>query len=266
MKRVCFLILIVGLTTMNVFGGKKEIRPVTAFTEIDASGVFDITVTKGDAESLVIEADDEVMPYVLSEVRNGVLYLYLDTHKKIKNVKLLKASIVMKDLEKVTLSGACKLTTNNLFTSNKFRADCNGASNMTIHINTGQLSIETSGACNIRIKANVTGYTYLSLSGASHIMGELNANDVKFNCSGVGSIELTGSANNIDMDASGASKILTEQFAVKNASIVLSGTGKITVNASDYLKVNSSGASSVNYKGSPVTEINRSDIATVSKI
>jgi cytoskeletal protein RodZ len=266
MKRVFLFLLIVGLPAMLAFSQKRETRSVPGFTGIDASSVFDITVTTGNTESLLIEADDNVMPYVRSEVKNGVLHLYLDNSNNLKNIKVLKASVVMKKLDKVTLSGACKLTANDFFTSEKFKADCSGASNMTVNMKTGQLTIEISGACNIRIKANVTGDTYLNAAGASSIKGELIANNVTINSSGDCLIELTGSTADIKMDVSGVAKVNTGDFTAKAANINSSGISKVTINVTDALKVNSSGMSSVNYKGSPTLDISGSKFSKVKKI
>ena len=172
----------------------------------------------------------------------------------------------MKELNRVTLSGACKLTTNNLFISEIFKADCSGASDMDIKLNTNQLNLDVSGACKIKIEANVTDNADLDVSGAANILGKLKASNVKFSISGACSVELTGSANDFKIDLSGASKITAENFAVKNATIKSSGAGKITVNVTDALKVNSSGVSSVNYKGSPTLDVNSSKTAKVRKI
>ena len=267
MKRVLLFLVITGLTTMVAFGQKKETRSVSGFTGIDASSVFDITVTKGNTESLTIEADNEVMPYVRSEVRNGVLNLYIDnSNNNMRNVKILKASVVMKNLDKVILSGACKLTADDLFTPDKFKGDCSGASKMSINVNTGQLSIDASGASKIQIKASVTGNTDLDVSGASKIQGELKATRVKFDSSGASSIELTGTAESIDIDTSGTANIMAKDFSVKTANIESSGISKVTVNVSDALKVNSSGVSSVNYKGSPAIDASNSKTAKIKKI
>jgi len=266
MKRVFLFLMIVELTTMNVFSQKRETRPVSGFTGIDASSVFDITVTKGGTESLSIEADDEVMPYVRSEVRNGVLHLYLDNDQRIKNIKVLRASVVMRNLDKVTLSGACKLIANDLFTPDRFKSDCSGASNMTVNLNTNQLSIETSGASKTLIKANVSGNTNMDTSGASKTQAELRASGVTIDCSGVSSIELTGSANNITMDVSGVSKVKAENFTVKTANIESSGNSNVTVNVTDALKVNSSGMSFVSYKGSPALDVSNSKMSNVRKL
>jgi len=266
MKKVSLFLVVAGLTTMVAFGQKKEIRTVSGFTGINASSVFDITVTKGSTESLTIETEEGVMPYVRSEVRNGVLHLYLDNGNRIKNIKTLKASVVMKDLDKVLLSGTCKLTANDLFTSAKFTGDCSGVSNLTVNVNTDQLNINASGACNVQLRANVTGNANLDVSGTSKIHGDLKAVHVKFNSSGVSSTELTGSASDIKIDISGTAKIKGENFEVQTASVESSGTSAITLNVTDVLKVNSSGASTVNYTGTPVIEAKAGGVSKVRRM
>jgi len=266
MKRVLLFLAIAGLTSMVTFGQKKETRTVSGFTGIDASGAFDITVVKGSTEALTIEADEAVMQYVRSEVKKGVLHLYLDNTKKVKNIKTLKATVVMKDLDRATLSGACKLTANDRFTSERFKLDCSGASSIVVHLNTGQLEIDASGASAIQMNANVTGDAKIDVSGASKIQGELKAANVKLNASGVCSAELAGSAASIKIDISGSSKIKGGEFEVKTATIESSGASNITLNVTDLLKVNSSGASTVNCKGSPVIEAKTGGASKIKQI
>ena len=265
MKRLLLLFAICGLVTIVAFAQTKENRIVSDFTGINASSIFDITVAKGNTESLTIEADDNVMQYVRSEVRNGVLHLYLDNRQEVKNVKTLKAFLVMKNLNMVKLSGTCKLTANDLFISDKFKIECSGASNLTLNVNANELSIETSGATKIMIKANVNGSTYFNVSGSSKIRGELKTTNVNFDLSGTSLIELSGSAADISVNASGTSNFNAENFIVKTATIESSGVCNVSVNVTDVLKVNSSGLSSVNYKGSPSVEMNNSRSTKINK-
>ena len=266
MKRVLLILVVAGLTTMVGVGQKKETRPVSDFTGIDASGVFNITVTRGSAESLIIEADDDLMPYVRSEIRNGVLHLFVDKRDRQKKIKTLKAFIVMKNLDRLSLSGTCKLTANDLFTSDTFKGSCSGVANMTVNINTGQLDIDAGGVSKIQLKANVNGNAKLDVSGTSKIQAELKANQVKISSSGVSSVDLSGSATDIKIDASGTSKADAENFTVRTATVESSGTSKITVNVAETLKVNSSGASSVGYKGSPIIEARTGGTSKVKKL
>ena len=266
MKRVSLLLVVAGLTTMFAFGQKKETRTVSGFTGIDASSVFNITVARGNTESLIIEADDEVMPYVRSEVRNGVLHLYLERGNQVKNIKTLNASVVMRNLDKVSLSGTCKLTANDHFSPDKFKGDCSGVAHLTVNITAGELSIEASGASNIQLKANVTGIAKIDVSGTSKIQGELKAASVKFNSSGVSAVESSGSAADVKINSSGTSKINAPNFAVRTATVESSGTSKITIDVAELLKVNSSGASSVEYKGAPAIEAKTGGTSKVRKI
>jgi len=263
MKRVFLVLMVIGLATV-AFSQKTERRQVSGFTGIDASSVFDITVNKGNTESLTIEADNDVMPYVRSEVNNGVLHLSIDDANKGKNIKTLKATITMKDLTGVTLSGACKFTANDLFTPEKFKADCSGVSGMKVNVNTGQLSIGVSGSGKITLIANVKGDADWNVSGVSSVKANMKATKVTINSSGVGSIELIGSASNLQIDASGTSKITADSFVVKTATIKSSGTSSVNVNATDVLTINSSGAVSVHYIGSPTLYTTSSDIARIS--
>jgi len=266
MKRFFLFLVFSGLTTMVAFSQKKETRQVSGFTGINASSMFDITVTKGSAESLTIEADDDAMPYVRSEVKNGVLNLYLSNEKQLKEIKTLKATIVMKNLDQATLSGACKLTANDLFSPEKFKAGCSGASNLVVNVNTNLLSIESSGAGKIQINASVSGDADINVSGASKIKGELKANNVSLGSSGACSIELTGSAKDFKINTSGTSNIDAVNFIVKTVTVESSGVCKITVNATDVLKVNSSGFSSIDYKGSPTLYTSSSKMTKINKL
>lgn len=266
MKRVVLFLMVFGMATTFAFCQKKETRPVSGFTGIDASSVFDITVAKGNTESLTIEADNEVMPYVRSEVQNGVLHLYLDNKKDIRDIKLLKATLVMKDLDNVSLSGACKLTAGDLFTPDKFKAGCSGASKLTVSLITKQLGVEMSGASQIQIKANVSGDTNINASGTSKIQGELKTGNINFDSSGACSIELTGSSTDMKVNSSGTSNLNAKNFPVKTATVEASGISKVTVNVIDALNVNSSGLSTVNYTGSSTIVLNSSKGAHINKI
>ena len=195
MKRLIFLV-IVGLTTIIACGQKKEIRTVPAFTGINAKNLFDITVTKGSNESLTVEAIDEVMPYVRSEVLDGVLHLYIDNPNmngyRGAEIKKLRAFIVMNNLEEVTLSGITKLTSKDLFTPDSFKCDISGISKMEINVNTGQLNVKMYGIGKVKMDAEVTGNAELDLSGISKIKGKLTAESVYINSRGGSRIKLKG--------------------------------------------------------------------------
>ena len=52
-----------------------ESRAVAAFTAIEATGIGNLKLRVGEADSLKISADENILPLIKSEVKNGVLVL-----------------------------------------------------------------------------------------------------------------------------------------------------------------------------------------------
>jgi hypothetical protein len=266
--------MIAGLTVFT-FGQKVETRTVAGFTGIDASGSFNVTVARGAVESLSVEADEDVMQYVRSEVKNGVLCLYIDKSApktwwerlKNDNKRRIKASVVMNDLDRVSISGACNLTANDLFTPASFTATCRGASDMKVSVSVaGPVSIRASGASDIVIAANVTGDTEINLSGSSDIKGKLTGGKVKLSAKGSSDVHLTGSATDVFIDVSGASDFKGGNFTAQTATVKASGASDATVHVENSLNADVSGSSTVKYKGSPAVTVNSSGSSKVKKI
>lgn len=247
MKKIILLIILSGMA-LAAAGQLTETRTVAGFTGIDASGVFDITVTKGAKESLVITADEKVMPNVRSTVSNGVLKLYID--KSVQNVRTLKAAITVKELETVRLTGACKLSSEAVFTPAKCDIDLSGASSLRLTVKTGQLSLDASGACKVALNATVKEIEF-DLSGAVNVQSELTADRVSVDMSGSCKVELSGAANAAVFDLSGASKVKAADLALKKAEVKTSGAGNVEIYVTEALSVRSSGTSTIRYKGKP---------------
>ena len=259
--------------TFVVVGSEKngitEKRDVSAFSAIDASSMFTITVTKGDVESLTITADEELMPYLKSEVKNGVLKLYYQENKQNRR-KQYKSSpevhITMKQLQKVDLSGSCRLTVNGVFESKKFVAGLSGASSLKLEINAPEMTIGASGASKINLQGKTTNAN-IDASGSSTMQLDLQATKVGVDVSGASGISLSGKADRALFDASGASKINAFDFEIKKATTNLSGSSRLQVNAADELSIDVSGMSIVYYKGNPTFKsIETSGMSKIKKV
>ncbi|MDR0694728.1 MAG: DUF2807 domain-containing protein [Prevotellaceae bacterium] len=264
MKKIILLLILSGMA-LAAAGQLTETREVSHFTGISASSVFDITVTKGATESLVITADEDVMPYVRSEVSDGVLKLYID--RDVRNVKILKAAVTIKELDMVRLSGACRLASEEVFTPAKFSGDLSGASSLQLTVKTGQLSLDASGACRATLDATVENTVVFDFSGATKIQGNLTVDNLTVDMSGASRLELTGTANGASFDISGTTRIQAENFLLKDASVKSSGASRVDLHVTKSLRVHSSGASAVRYKGSPSTfDVKTSGVAGLKKI
>ncbi len=201
---------------------KKETRTVSSFDAIDVSSAFDIYLTQGNNESLEIEADDNLLDVIITEVRGGVLKIYVK--ENIRNSKTMKAYISFKMLSSIELSGAC-----DLIGQNNFKFD--------------NLDIEVSGASDIEMNMTAAK-VYLDLSGASDIEFAGSANTMVIDASGATDLHaLDFEVKECSIDASGASTIRV--FVTEDLSVDASGASTVRYKGKPGIQMDVSGASSI---------------------
>jgi hypothetical protein len=201
------------------------------FTKVEAGYAFDVEIAAADSYIVRITTDDNVYDYLDVGKSGDTLYIRLKPGYNYMNITR-KAIIHMPDLESARLSGASQ-------------AEVDGfSSSHTVDFN-------LSGASQVDIKNMKAGNTNFELSGASRASGGIEMADGRFDLSGASSLELEGSAGDVDIHASGASRVELSDFSVVDADINLSGASGVTVNASGRLDGNLSGGSRLIYMGNP---------------
>jgi hypothetical protein len=125
--------------------------------------------------------------------------------------------------------------------------------------------LDASGATEVvLVDFAADGDLSFDASGASRIEGDLQAGGVKVILSGASSASLSGGAEDLTVDASGASTADLGDFPATNVSVIVSGASTATVNASGRLDADASGASRVIYLGGPTLgEVKSSGASTI---
>jgi hypothetical protein len=115
------------------------------------------------------------------------------------------------------------------------------------------LTVILSGASHIEVGNISAGKIELKVTGASSLIGDIKAvKDAKFEATGASRIELTGTACNAIARVSGASKVELSKFSVQNANLEVSGASNAVINLNGRLDANISGASSLLWSGTPI--------------
>ncbi len=78
-----------------------------------------------------------------------------------------------------------------------------------------------------------------------------NLDQLELNIEGVGNIQMSGSANEVIIDSSGASNLEAFNFTVTNCEINLTGVGNVQITVTEELSGALSGVGNILYKGSP---------------
>jgi len=161
-----------------------EHRSVSGFKGVEVGGVFQVEITAGPDFSVDVEADDNLLPFIKTEVKHGILEI--ETDKRLSTENPLKVRISAPDIDTLDVSGAAHLT-------------LDGVKN-------GGLSVESSGASQLKISGETSKFN-LEMSGASKIdAGDLRAANANIESSGASQAEISVSEA-LNVDASGASHV-----------------------------------------------------------
>ncbi len=206
----------------------SEERKVEGFSGISVSAGINLFISQGSSESLKIEAEDNIIPLLITEVKNGKLEIHYKQLWPI-NLGLKKPVNVYATLKEL----------NNLDVSS-------GATVKSEEINTDSIKINLS-------------------SGAS---GELSiqASSTDVNLSSGTNMKISGKTDVQKIDLSSGSSYDALDFVSKTAVIDASSGSSAKINVSDSLDVNISSGGLVQYKGTPKISSDISSGATLKNI
>lgn len=208
----------------------KQEREVDPFSRIDAGGAFEVIITKGEPQSVIIESDENLLDKIITEVNNGTLEL---SSKGLRNFSKLKTYITVPDLTEVYAHGASTVKGTNLFDSQKFIIEVSGAGEVFFEVSTGDLITELSGASELVLKGTAE-YHKSVLSGASELKAyDLVTENTDIETSGASNANVHAT-NSLTANSSGASKIKYKEDPQllnisEGSTKYKSGDGSITV-------------------------------------
>lgn len=180
-----------------------ETRDLRDFKAIEVSGVFHVEVVAQKDFSVQVEADDNLLEHIKTEVHNGVLEI--STSRRIKNHNGLKIKIAAPDVERLEVSGVAKVSVADLKNAG-LRVDTSGASKVNLSGETDKLIVEVSGASNIEAETLKTRAATVEASGASKV-SVFASESLRTDASGASRITYTGGATDVVKKTSGASSV-----------------------------------------------------------
>lgn len=205
-----------------------DLRPVAGVAEVELADLGALEIAQGPTESLVVEADDNLLPLIETSMRGSRLTLKIKSNVNLCSSCTLRYHLVVRDLQSLTVSGVGSATLPALHTQD-FRVTASGVGGVEIkQLDVERLRVDLSGVGSVTIAAGRTRQQAISVSG-------------------------TGS-----YDAKGLRSL--------DAHITLSGVGSATVACDDTLDANLSGTGQIAYSGSPRVTSRVSGVGNVHRL
>ncbi|MCU0239349.1 MAG: DUF2807 domain-containing protein [Pyrinomonadaceae bacterium] len=182
---------------------KTENRNKSDFSNVDISGALTVEIVAQKDFSVEVEADDNLISYIKTEVKGDTLKVY--SEKRLSPKTSIKIKVSMPEISELDISGASNATLTNVKNEN-LRVDLSGASKVKIDGETQNLDVDASGASKIDAENLKSENALVNASGACKI-DVFVTNELKADASGASKIIYTGEPKNIIKDTSGASSV-----------------------------------------------------------
>ena len=216
--------------TVNKGPEERSYTLGASYTRLEVGSAFDVVVCD-TVKTALVTLPTQLQDKIQIEVQNDELTIRLHGQHRLKE----RPRVVLPynpRLTKVELSGSSTFTTSKGLNGDNVKVDIGGAS---------------------RFEGNLTGKKVeIELSGASWFHGHVEAGIVEYDSKGASSALMTGSVfMTLDLDLSGSSGLDAKNFTAKKVRGEMSGASNLVVQCTESLRVNLTGASTLNYIGLP---------------
>lgn len=221
---------------------------IADFSRIETSRAVHLVVEKRSGREAIIEADDNIMPYVIVEVDGSCLNVGIDDDIKSLNNVTVKVTVPSDgNISAISASSASKVTVQAEIKTPKLMLDASSAANINIaKSDVGTCSIDASSAANVEgaIKAD---NCVIDMSSASDVNVALLAVKCDVTATSAASATLSGEAGDIEITVSSAAKVDAMDLNARNADVSASSGGSIKITCMKSIDASASSGGSVKY-------------------
>lgn len=231
MKKILFfsLLILLGFGCRFKTGSGNvvsENRTVGNFTGISTSQGFEVEVVTGENYSVKVDADDNLMKYVVTEINGNMLKVGLENNVNVSNAHL-RAKITAPSIESIRASSGATVTLK------------------------GMMKAESKAT--------------LDASSGATIRTAVDAPLVSAEASSGSQIFLTGRTQTLKFQASSSGSINAAELLSENAKVSASSGASVKVHASLKLDASASSGGNIKYRGGASVTSNTSSGGSVDK-
>ena len=200
-----------------------EMRDAGEFNSVDLRVAADVIIYEDDANSILIEADRNLMQYIATDMAGRTLYL--QSRKNIRqSSNRITIYIGMPQVKELRVSGSGTITAEDILESDELLLGINGSGSITTTVNTDRLRSEISGSGNLLVDGTAPMHK-IEVKGSGKVKARNLDNDI---CE----VKVMGSGNSyvrvktaLNAEIAGSGDIYISGSPRINATV--NGTGRI---------------------------------------
>ncbi|WP_225036215.1 head GIN domain-containing protein [Winogradskyella sp. SM1960] len=223
LQSITVLIFLLSTTLVSAQWGKsKRIKgdgniitstaTTASYNAIKTAGSMDFQLIKGKEGNISIKGDSNLIPYIITEVKNNALLVKIKKGYNLKPTETIVITIPYESISAVSLAGSGDVENSGIIEANHFK---------------------------------------VSLAGSGDIDLQIASKTIESTLAGSGDIELKGKTTNLTTTIAGSGDFDGDDLNSTNVDATISGSGDISVHCNGELKVRISGSGDVKYSGNP---------------
>ncbi|MCP4883577.1 MAG: DUF2807 domain-containing protein [Flavobacteriales bacterium] len=193
----------------------NKTRNVGSFDGVGVSGSFDVILVAGNEGKLDISVEENLAPYLITEVNNGNLKIRWKKGKNIRTSKSTKIKVHFKEINLLAMSGSGDISSEDVLRGKSLN---------------------------------------MAVAGSGDIKLDIEVHKAESAVSGSGDIELLGKATEFEAAVSGSGDIEAYHLKTEKAELKVVGSGSIEISVEKELVARVSGSGDIRYKGQPRIE------------
>ena len=209
----------------------EESREVSGFTDIAMAGMGKLTIEVGEEESLRIEAEDNLIEYLETEVSNGKLRIGVQRNIRLRPKQPIRFYVTARELNAIALSGSGSIEAPDL-KAEGFSVTISGSGDASIgNLKAETLAIKISGSGTMGIDDGLVEKQDVTISGSGGYQAE----------------NLRSEAGKVRISGSGSARV----WADKSLNARISGSGSVDYRGDPEINFSSSGSGRIKSLGNP---------------
>ncbi len=246
---VIMMTVVAVMTATRAMAGNvvTETYPIKSnYTAISATNMIEVELLDAPKNSIRVEADERLMPYLQIVVKNGVLHLSFDDHREVE--RLRKRNLNLADTRVyISARGVDTFTASGMV---EFESE------MPLKANT--ITISASGMSSFDLERVECKTFKLSISGKTEVDAQLQTDKCDLSVSGMSEVDLEGRTDRLSLKLSGMSEVSLDELIARTAEVNVSGMSSAEVNVSENITGGVSGMSKLTTFGSANVNISTS--------